>query len=288
MIPGLDRGLISRVWFPKAVTDRAVRVAAVSHAPVPDARDAVALVAHHVRESAEHGAMWVAFPEGTMHEYRPGDPTFVARAESLNGPFVSAMVDLANSQGVVISAGVWEAGAPGELPFNTHVVVSGDGVLAAYRKVHLFDALGHHESRDMQAGATEAVTLPWHGFTIGLLTCYDIRFPEQARALVDAGADVLLVAAAWARGPGKRRQWETLLAARAIENTTYVVAAGLVSAEHDGPSMVIDPVGDVVARWDAQSSACIVGDLSRMHLDRVRDGMPSLRHRRWSIAADPA
>ena len=276
------------MWFPSAVTERAVRIAAVSHAPVSDARDAVALMAHHVREAADAGAAWVAFPEGAMHEYRRGDSTFAARAESLSGPFVSAMVDVASTCGVTVSAGIWEASTPGQPPFNTHVVVSSDGVLASYRKVHLFDALGHRESGDMQAGSVEAVTLPWHGFTIGLLTCYDIRFPEQARALVDAGADVLLVAAAWAGGPGKRRQWETLLAARAIENTAYVVAAGLVSAEHDGPSMVIDPVGDVVGQGEARSSGFIVGDLSRIHLDRVRDRMPSVRHRRWSIVADLA
>lgn len=234
--------------------------------------------------AADQGAKWVAFPESAMYEYRVGDPTFASRAEPLDGPFVTAMVNLASALGIVLSAGIWEQAPAGGRPYNTHVVVSGDGLLAAYRKVHLFDALGHNESGDMRSSAPQAVTVPWRGFTVGLLTCYDIRFPEQSRALVDAGADVLLVAAAWAAGPGKRHQWETLLTARAIENTAYVVASGMVSDHHAGPSMVIDPVGETLARAAAADVGYAAAEISQERLRDVRSSMPSLTHRRWQVS----
>lgn len=218
-----------------------------------------------------------------MLEYRPGVTSVRNAAESLEGPFVTALVNLAGEHDVVISAGMWEQAADGERPYNTQVVVSGAGVLAAYRKAHLFDALGHRESDDMQSGPALPATVSWSGFTVGLLTCYDIRFPEQARALIDAGADVLLVAAAWAAGEGKRQQWRTLLAARAIENTAYVVAAGLVSPRHDGPSAIIDPLGQALSEGDPHDASVVVADLSQDHLRAVRERIPSLHHRRWRI-----
>ncbi len=112
--------------------------------------------------------------------------------------------------------------------YNTLVLVGPSGLLGAYRKVHLYDALGWCESERIAPGAPGSDNTPLapvDGLTVGVLTCYDLRFPESARRALDAGATVLAVPAAWVAGEHKVEHWRTLLRARAIENTAYVVAA---------------------------------------------------------------
>lgn len=83
---------------------------------------------------------------------------------------------------------------------------------------------------------------------VGLMTCYDVRFPEVARSLVVRGADLLSVPAAWVRGPGKEWHWEVMVTARALENTCYVAAVGECGPRNIGCSMLVDPMGVAVAR----------------------------------------
>ena len=111
------------------------------------------------------------------------------------------------------------------------------------------------------------------------MTCYDLRFPELARALVDAGAEVLVVPAAWVAGPRKVDHWRTLVRARAIENTVYVVAAAQSAPRYAGHSMIVDPLGDVLAEaGDADET--IRATLTRAGLDEARRTNPSLANRR--------
>ena len=100
------------------------------------------------------------------------------------------------------------------------------------------------------AGSPEPVVAEVAGFSVGLMTCYDLRFPEHARALVDRGAEVLAVPAAWVAGERKVDHWRTLLRARAIENTVFVVAAAQPGPRYTGHSMVVDPLGDVLVEAD--------------------------------------
>ena len=124
-------------------------------------------------------------------------------------------------------AGVFEP-APGGRVYNTAVAFDAEGRLAAaYRKIHLFDALGQRES-DQVAPGDEPVVTELGGLRVGILTCYDIRFPELARALVARGADLIVVPAGWAAGLFKEEHWVTLVRARAIENTVWVAAADQV------------------------------------------------------------
>ena len=120
-------------------------------------------------------------------------------------------------------------------------------VSTSYRKIHLYDSFGYKESDALRAGPLAPVVVDVAGFRVGLMTCYDLRFPELARLLVDHGAEVLVVPAAWVAGPRKVEHWRTLVRARAIENTVFVVAAAQPGPRYSGHSMVVDPLGDVLA-----------------------------------------
>ncbi|MDX6433225.1 MAG: deaminated glutathione amidase, partial [Streptosporangiaceae bacterium] len=155
------------------------------------------------------------------------------------------------------------------------------------RKIHLFDAFNFKESEVVAPGST-AVVVQLAGVRLGLITCYDIRFPELARALVDQGADVLVVTAAWAQGVFKEEHWTTLVRARAIENTIWTVAvdkAPDVSSPPSGGrtgvgrSLLVDPMGVVHADL-GPFPAVRVGAIDQDVTARVREILPSLAHRR--------
>ncbi len=111
------------------------------------------------------------------------------------------------------------------------------------------------------------------------MTCYDLRFPELARLLVDAGAELLVVPAAWVAGPRKVDHWRTLLRARAIENTVYVAAAGQPAPRYSGHSMLVDPLGDVLAEA-GEGAETVTGVVDLARLDEARRTNPSLANRR--------
>jgi predicted amidohydrolase len=167
---------------------------------------------------------------------------------------------------------------------NTLLAVDrGGGALGAYRKLHLYDAFGYQESLRVRPGDHAApLVFDVGGLRFGAMTCYDLRFPEMARSLIDAGAQVILLPAAWVVGPGKEDHWDTLVRARAIENTAYVVAAGQTAPRFTGHSMVVDPMGVVVA-GAGEEPGVITATLSPERLDAVRAKLPSLGHRRFRV-----
>jgi predicted amidohydrolase len=223
----------------------------------------------------------VVFPEVFARDFgRPGSD-LAAFAEPLGGPFVARLEELASDSGVTIVAGMFEVSDDPARPFNTLVVVGPSGLRASYRKIHLYDSFGYRESDRLRAGTPEPVVVDVAGWRMGLMTCYDLRFPELARAVVDNGADVLVVPAAWVAGDRKIDHWRTLVRARAIENTVYVAAAGQPAPRYCGHSMVVAPDGDVLVELGPDEDgqvACSTFD--RAHLERVRRTNPSLANRR--------
>lgn len=225
------------------------------------------------------GADLVVLPEAFARDFgKPGSDVSDA-AEPLDGPFGTELARVAAERRTTVVAGMFEAGPDPDRPFNT-LLVRG-AAEASYRKVHLYDSFGHRESDRLSAGPTGPTVVEIGGWRVGLMTCYDLRFPEMARALVDAGADLLVVPAAWVAGEHKAEHWRTLLAARAIENTVYVAAAAQPAPRYCGTSLVVDPMGRTVAELGADDDpATAVGTADPEVLAATRDANPSLLNRR--------
>ena len=221
----------------------------------------------------------VVFPEVMMRDFGSPGSDISEFAEDLDGAFVKRLTEVAGQHGVTVVAGMFERSPDPARPYNTLVVVDGTGVRASYRKIHLYDSFGYKESERLLAGDVEPVVVEIGGFQVGLMTCYDLRFPELARALVDRGAELLVVPAAWVAGPGKVDHWRTLLKARAIENTVYVAAAGQPGPRYTGHSAIVSPRGEVLEAGD--SDLVVQSRVERACLDEVRAENPSLANRRF-------
>ncbi|MET9019263.1 carbon-nitrogen hydrolase family protein [Actinopolymorpha sp. NPDC004070] len=263
-----------------------MRIALLQFTATLDKERNLAEIGRLARSVATDRPAVVVCPEASMCDFGSADTVLAEYAEPLDGPFVRGLADLAGELGAVMVAGMFErvADDPGRV-HNTLVVVRPDGSLAAtYRKIHLYDAFGYRESDRLVAGEPTPVTVPVGDHRLGLLTCYDLRFPEFARTLVDAGADVLVVPAAWMRGPLKEDHWVTLARARAIENTSYVAASGQCGSAYSGHSMLVDPMGVVVTSLGEQVGAA-TGDVDAERLAQARTRNPTLAHRRFTVSA---
>ncbi|CAN5281268.1 carbon-nitrogen hydrolase family protein [soil metagenome] len=210
-------------------------------------------------------------PEAFARDFGPVDDDLGRYAEPLDGPFARAVADHGPA---TLVAGMFEA--TDDLPFNTLVTSQGDH----YRKIHLYDSFGYKESDRLKPGPTRPTVIEVAGVPTGLMTCYDLRFPEMARALVDAGAEVIVVPAAWVAGEGKVDAWRTLIRARAIENTVFIVAAAQPAPRYSGHSMIVGPLGEVLAELAESECGQAHATLERGRLESARSRNPSLENRR--------
>jgi deaminated glutathione amidase len=241
--------------------------------------------------AAEQGADLAVFPEATQIRF---GSDLRAAAEPLDGPFCSGLAAAAKRTGVALVAGVFEPAPDGRV-YNTAVAYDGAGQLvASYRKLHLFDAFGHRES-DQVAPGSGPVLCTLAGMRTGLEICYDVRFGELSLALAVAGAELLVLPAAWAAGLFKEEQWVTLVRARAIENTVWVAAVGQVpdpderptrAATGIGRSMLVDPLGVVLADL-GPAPGMAVAEIDTDLIETVRASVPSLGNRRDDVFGAP-
>lgn len=244
---------------------------------------ALSTIRNLASEAADAGAQVVIFPEGVMHEFGLPEISLVDIAEPLDGPFVSGLIETATRLDITLVAGMWESAAsPGRVR-NTAVAVDRDGIKATYRKAHLFDSFGFRESDVVECGPAEGVTFEVSGMTIGLSTCYDVRFPELYADLAMRGVDAVCVIAGWVAGPGKVDHWETLLRARAIETTSYVIGADLCGPRFAGHSGIWDPFGVQLAKV-SDNAGVITASITMERVAEVRQLLPSLQHKRFEVA----
>jgi len=243
-------------------------------------------------EAAARGARLLVFPENFAFLGRH-DRDKLGVAEPVGGerpgPIVAAVQEMARRHRMwVIGGGLPERIADDpDRTHNTAVVVAPDGALrATYRKLHLFDVAipgraEHRESASTAPGA-DVVTADTPLGRLGVTICYDLRFPELYRRLAGAGAEVLLVPAAFTAFTGAAH-WHALLRARAIENQCYLIAAAQTGRHNErretyGHSLIIDPWGTVLAELTA-GTGVITAEIDPARLAETRAQMPCLSHR---------
>lgn len=251
-------------------------------APTADRGANIAHIRALAGEAKQHGATLLVCPEYSQGFVSEQGPEWVALAEAASGTFVSSLQQISvDHQGLVIVAGMLVAS--GTKPRNTIVAVGPLGLLARSEKIHLYDAFGARESQWVSPGdisAPEILDLGPH--RIGLMACYDLRFPEVARRLVDAGATCIVVPAQWVPGPHKVSQWTTLLRARALETQCFVVGCGHPEPHGIGHSMVVDPVGNTVSEADT-AGGMIHALLSISVVEHTRAANPLHAARRFGV-----
>jgi len=244
-----------------------------------------------VRRAAEEGARFIALPENFALMAAEG--VVLGRTESVDGPLVGWGRALARELGVDLLLGsIPERGAREGMRRNTAVLLDGGGgVVAIYRKIHLFDVEldGHslRESSVVEPGEETVVgELRWGH--VGLTICYDLRFPELYRVLRLAGADLFAVPAAFTATTGPHH-WHLLLRARAVENQAFVVAPAQVgrhgrTRESYGHAAIVDPWGEVLADAGTSVEGVAIADLDVQRLERARRRIPCLEHARpWLL-----
>lgn len=268
------------------------RIAAVQMTSTHNVKQNLDTALGLAKQASEDGARLVLLPECFSH-YGPGNSK-LDHAEPLSmgsvpGPILSACQSLCISQGVeLILGGFWECSPDAGKVYNSSVHLDVHGsVRAVYRKIHLFDVdlpdgTRIRESSTMAAGDAPVVTDSCVG-RVGMSICYDVRFPELYRKLVNEGANVMTVPAAFALATGKDH-WHVLLRARAIESQCYIVAAAQTGHHFGGRTsyghaLICDPWGTVLSQCGAGDGYAIA-TLDLSYVQQVRNSVPSLRHRR--------
>lgn len=235
-----------------------MKIALLQIASGGDKMSNLAMITPLIRDAAARGATLIVLPEGASQAFEQG--RLDTQAEDLDGPFATALRRLAGELGVTVVAGMFRpadkstvAGKELNRVYNT-ALITGDRVHKGYDKIHTYDAFSYKESDTVRPGE-ELVTFVHEGVTVGVATCFDIRFPEQFQQLAERGARVIVVPTSWADGDGKVEQWRVLTVARALDTGVFIAAAGQARPDYEtkagepsgptgaGHSVVVGPTG---------------------------------------------
>jgi predicted amidohydrolase len=259
--------------------------AAIQMTSQPDLEKNLASAADLVELAVRRGAELVSLPENFsfLGEEKEKLKQAIAIAQQTE-KFLKTMAQ--RYQITIVGGGFPIPVADGKVS-NTALMINANGEeLARYEKVHLFDVNlpdgnTYQESKTVQAGASLPPISRSDLGKIGLSVCYDVRFPELYRQLSKQGAEILLIPAAFTAYTGKDH-WQVLLQARAIENTSYVIAPAQTGNHYarrysHGHAMIVDPWGIVLS--DAgENPGVAIAEINPSRLEQVRRQMPSLEH----------
>jgi len=202
------------------------------------------------------------------------NPTFIKEnAEQLNGPFVSKLLEITKKlhSAVVFTTLLVE----NNHFFNVAVLAQNGKIKALYKKIHLFDALGHKESDLFSAGDKIAIARIQE-FKVGLAICFDLRFPQLFRTMAYMGVDLFIVPSAWYIGKHKVEQWEVLTKARAHENNAYLVAVNQASPQFIGNSLIVSPFATNIKQANAKQITLLT-ELDKNTLIESKKQIPTIK-----------
>lgn len=239
----------------------------------------------YVRQASENGAAICAFPEFMML-YTSSSQTarqLAKEAEPITGNFVSTISQAAQEHKIQVIGSFYETSPRIDRVYDTLFVSDQQGkIVSTYRKIHLYDALGFKESNKMASGSNIAKPVKTLIGKVGLMVCYDLRFPELSRSLAAAGSEILVAPSAWVDGYMKKEHWYVLNRTRAIENGCYVLAPDQIGHIYCGCSMVVDPYGKVLLDMKQRQGIGYV-DVDISKVKNTRKLLPLLKNRRTDI-----
>ena len=242
----------------------------------------------YIKEAADRQADYIFFPEFQM-AFSSNTQTLdelQKSAETLpNSKFIKRLCQYSKKYKIGIVGTFFEKNPykKDKRVFDTAFSTDKNGkIVSVYRKLHLYDAFGFKESLKFSRGdkIPKLITTPIG--KMGLMICYDIRFPELSRILTVNGSDIIVIPSGWIHGIMKEEHWITMLKARAMENGVYVIAPNQVGNIFCGRSMIVDPLGSILTDLGDKIGVEFVG-IQRERIDEVRKTLPLLKNRRTDI-----
>jgi deaminated glutathione amidase len=242
----------------------------------------------YIKEASDKHADYIFFPEFQM-AFSPSTQTLdelYNTAELLaNSKFIKRICQYSKKYKIGVVGTFFERN-----PYNTDKKVfdtafstdKNGKIVSIYRKLHLYDAFGFKESLKFSKGDKIPKLITTTIGKMGLMICYDIRFPELSRILTINGSDIIIILSGWVQGIMKEEHWITMLKARAMENGVYVIAPNQVGNIFCGRSMVVDPLGSTLCDLGDKRGIEIV-EIQRERIDQVRKTLPLLKNRRTDI-----
>jgi predicted amidohydrolase len=239
----------------------------------------------YISKATSKNATLCAFPEFMMF-YTSSSQTpkqLVNLAETINGNFVTTIAKAAKENQIQVVGSFYEKSRKKDRVYDTCFVIGKSGkVISTYRKIHLYDALGFKESDKIVSGSKITKPVNTSLGKMGMMICYDLRFPEMARSLATAGAEVLVAPSAWVKGNMKEEHWITINKTRAIENGCYVIAPDQVGNIYCGRSLVVDPYGKILLDMKKKQGIGFV-NINLNKVKQTRKILPLLKNRRTDI-----
>jgi len=241
-----------------------------------------------INKSASRGAELCAFPEFMMFytTLQQSPRELASQAETIDGNFVRTIASAARKNAIEVIGTIYEKSKKKNRVYDTSFLIDKSGILrSTYRKIHLYDALGFKESKKLQPGSKISAPTKTSIGKLGMLICYDLRFPEMSRVLASSGSEILVAPSAWVKGKMKEEHWLTINKTRAMENGCYVIAPDQVGNIYCGRSLVVDPYGKILLDMKKKQGLGIV-EISTPKIKETRKILPLLHNRRTDVYSD--
>ncbi len=254
-----------------------VKIALTQLKPVYDKNESLKNIEYYSGIASENNSDLIVFPEYYMF-YSSNKSDIIDKSETLDGSYVNNIKKIAKNNNINIITGINER--DNNKLYDTAIYVNKDGELSGYyRKTHLYDAFNYRESDVYDYGDGPFNTFKIDNISLGILICYDVRFPELFRNYSLNGVDAVIIISGWFSGPVKEEQWLSLVSVRALENTVYIGTSNLIGGGFTGIASFVDPIGIITNRC-AEDENIIYSTVDTERIKRVRKIMPLLNQRR--------